>query len=311
MIDETAMDLPYVLTHARVDPILSKSFRNQQVSTTENLSGIYWPAEHFRLHTDPTFNAATFVQKQEILRHCSASLLTEAYYIEKGGMFATSRMSLLSETLQERMLYSLFASDEATHFYWISQFTDEKLLGDYRENPFLVLLEEVSRTESKPVLTYLLQVVLEGWGIRHYHDLAKDCASASLRTVFENILKDEARHHGSGIVLANLKEFSADNLDRLVAILQKFLAMVQCGPQSVIAQLERVIGPLDFRERVNCFAQCDSEAQTQGKLDTLVDCMRTVKQSDVIIARLRSSGSLRAFTAQECAAIAAPHEKVR
>ena len=78
------------------------------------------------------------------------------------------------------MLYSLFAADEAAHFHWIRAYAPAAAIADGPGNPFLRLLDELLRTEDAPTLCYLVQVVLEGWGIHHYHALAKASLDADL-----------------------------------------------------------------------------------------------------------------------------------
>src|SRR5262249_61466855 len=95
------------------------------------------------------------------------------------------------------------------------------------------------KKEDRTTLSYIVQVILEGWGISHYHALAKDCLDAGLTAVLENIIRDEGRHHASGLVLFKEHRHSPDNLKRLVDLLAEILLMVQAGPQMVVSQMVR------------------------------------------------------------------------
>ena len=81
-------------------------------------------------------------QQRALLTSASASLLHEAYFIEKLGLAFGAKMVLLSSTTEERMLYALFCADEARHLAAVSEHIDdpESLATS---NPFHALLSEV------------------------------------------------------------------------------------------------------------------------------------------------------------------------
>src|SRR5262249_55922436 len=116
-------------------------------------------------------------------------------------MYFASKMRLLSESAQERMLYSLFAADEAVHFNWISGFAPAESVKDFESNPFILPLDEALRKEDRVTLSYIVRVILEGWGVSHYHAPAKKRLDAGLAAVFENMIRDERRHHAGGLAL--------------------------------------------------------------------------------------------------------------
>jgi hypothetical protein len=249
------------------------------------------------------FTDASEEERDQILTGCSQNILAEAYYIEKSGMYFAAKMSLLAENTQERMLYSMFAADETTHFSWIAKYVSDNDAADYRHNPFLTLLSEVLQNEERTTLNYIIQVVLEGWGITHYHALAKGCLDAGLMEVFAQIIKDEGRHHGSGLILCNEREFSALQRKRMIEILKSFFVMVQVGPQMVVAQVERVKGHLSRAQKRKLFAELNCEVETARKIRTLKGLIQNTKCGAAIMAELERSGVLRPFTAQQCAAL--------
>ena len=67
-----------------------------------------WPAEHFQLERSRAFQNATPDQQSAIITRSSEALLEEALFIEQSGLAFGAKMSLLSETIEERMLYGLF-----------------------------------------------------------------------------------------------------------------------------------------------------------------------------------------------------------
>jgi hypothetical protein len=230
-------------------------------------------------------------------------VLAESYFIEKSGMVFAARMTLLAESAQERMLYSLFAADEAVHFNWIANYAASESVAGFVDNAFIRLLDEILQSADKPALTCIVQVVLEGWGISHYHALMRDCLDGDLRATFEKIIKDEARHHASGVILFNEQQPTANQQTAIIDTLRRLLLMVQIGPQAVVAQIERVQGHLSSVQREKVFAELDCERETAKKLDTLKSLIRSTAFANVILDALERQGAFRPYSAIECAAV--------
>ena len=262
----------------------------------------FWPESFFELDQVTIYRDSDEAEKRAILLGCSRSVLAEAYYIEKCGMYFASKMCLLSESAQERMLYSLFAADEAVHFNWISGFAHAESVKEFESSPFIRLLDEVLRKEDRTTLSYIVQVILEGWGISHYHALAKSCLDDGLAAVFENVIRDEGRHHAGGLALFNERRPGADILKRLTDLLEQLLLMVQAGPQMVVSQIDRVKGRLSQAQKARAFAELDCEGATLNRIKTLKSLIKTAAGAELILSELERKGSFRPYTASECAA---------
>jgi len=295
-----ARDLPEA--HA-LYPVLASALKGRSAPQTEAPADlVFWPASYFRLDQVSVYRDSDEAEKRAILLGCSRSVLAEAYYIEKCGMYFASKMCLLSESAQERMLYSLFAADEAVHFNWISGFASAESVKEFESNPFILLLDKVLRKGDRTTLCYMVQVILEGWGISHYHAMAKSCLDVGLAAVFENVIRDEARHHAGGLALFNERRQDVDSLKRLTDLLAQLLLMVQAGPQMVVSQIERVKGPLSQAQKARAFAELDCEGATSNKINTLKSLIKTAAGADIILSELERNGSFRPYTASECAA---------
>lgn len=259
----------------------------------------FWSAAHFDLDRVSLFRESSEAEQAGILKACSAHLLEESYYIEKSGLAFTAKMVLLSETTQERMLYGLFAADEATHLHQVESYlaAPPQAAG---ANPFLQLIAEIIETGGKPGLTYLIQVVLEGWGVGHYRAIAHDCRDESLGLTLKQIVKDEALHHGSGVMLFNRTPVSAADQGHIIEILVRLFSMVQAGPQSVIAALEGVKGHLSKAQRIKAFTEIGCQAQSARRIEILKSLM-TGGSSSPILRSLEAKGVFRPFTPEECA----------
>jgi len=257
----------------------------------------YWDASHFGLDRVAVFHTATPAEQRAILYRANLALLQEAYAIEKAGMGYMSRMALLAETTQERMLYTLFAADETSHFVQLSPFVHEK--PTLANNPFLQLLSEVLEGADKTVLLFVIQVVLEGWGLTHYRALAKDCRSVPLQLTLQGFLQDESRHHGTGVTLFNQAQMSPESHAGIVEILMQFLRMVQAGPQSVVEAIAHVKGHLSQEQKVQILAELDTETHSGTRLQTLRSLMRGDGAGE-IVQELDDRGAFRPLPAHQC-----------
>jgi len=227
-----------------------------------------------------------------VLARCANDRLSEALMVEKLGLASCAKMILLATTEEERMLYSMIASDEATHFFWLSHFIAEPL----PPSPFLSLLAETIESGTQTMLTMIVQVVLEGWGVEHYRSLAHDCANRELREVLKQIVIDEVRHHESGARLLARRETTLPERDAIVEILGKLLTMVRCGPQSVVA----AIAPRTRAEAVTWFEELDAENDSRRKLMLLRTLIAEANVEGVVEA-LDARGAFVPMTAEECA----------
>ena len=228
----------------------------------------------------------------DVLARCANERLSEALMVEQLGLASCAKMTLLATTAEERMLYSMIASDEATHFFWLSHFIAEPL----PPSPFLSLLADLIENGTQTMLTMIVQVVLEGWGVEHYRSLARDCASRELREVLKQIVIDEVRHHESGSRLMARREVTSAERDAIVEILAKLLAMVRCGPQSVVA----AIAPPTRAEAVRWFETLDAENDSRRKL-MLLRTLIAGANVEGVVETLDARGAFIPMTAEECA----------
>jgi hypothetical protein len=256
-----------------------------------------WDAIHFNLHNVKIFTDATPNEQAEILQLCSCGLLEESYFIEKAGMGYMAKMVLLAETTEERMLYALFCGDEASHFAQISQFllTPEPVENNF----FLRLLGDLIESQDKTVLLFVLQVVLEGWGLSHYRSLAKDCVNKDLSLMLHSFLQDESRHHATGVTLFDRICVTPSSQNTIIETLASFLQMVQVGPQSVVTAIEKVKGDLSRQQKVKIFAELDTETHSGSRLKLLRSLM-SHSHAEIILQQLDQRKSFHPFPPEKC-----------
>ncbi|MEB3356271.1 MAG: ferritin-like domain-containing protein [Synechococcales bacterium] len=260
----------------------------------------YWDTHYFGLDRVALFQDASPDEQRAILTLANQNLLEEAYFIEKAGMGYMSRMALLADSIEERMLYTLFAAEETTHFVQLSPFLANQPTGT--RSSFLQLLAELVESEDKSVLLFVIQVVLEGWGLTHYRQLAASCQDVPLAHLLRSFLQDESRHHGTGVTLFNQMSVSPASHAAIVEILAQFLQMVQVGPQGIVGAIAQVKGGLSYAQRLQIFEELDAPNHSGDRLRQLRTLMRGEGAGQIVQA-LEERGAFQPWMSAECAAV--------
>jgi len=294
-------DLPHLHQDDKLRRVLDSAIKsklgNPPDAQMSPLSS-YWNAAYFGLDRVQIFQDATLDQQTEILDCSACGLLEEAYFIEKAGVGYMAKMVSLAESTEERMLYALFSADEVTHLTQISRFLpNSEMVGT--DNAFLRLLEDLAETQDKAVLLFVLQVVLEGWGLTHYRSLAKNCRNVDFSAVLQSFLQDESRHHGTGVTLLDRTNVTKSSQQTIIEVLGLFLQMVQLGPQSVVAAIEKVKGDLSRQQKVEIFEQLDTENHSNSRLQLLRSLMRSPNMG-TIVEELEIRGVFQPLPAEKC-----------
>ena len=261
------LDLPSLDSTHKLNRILLATLEKKP-RLPESIDCAPWGADCFGLAYSPLFSESSTLEQQRILQLASQALLGESYAIEKAGVGYMAKMTLLAETTEERMLYSLFGADEATHLAQLTPFVVGIEMLD-EADPFLQLLESLLETADRSALMFVIQVVLEGWGLSHYRMLSKTCCHPALSELFRSFLQAEARHHGAGILLFDRGALSEKSRALIVETLAAFLQMVRMGPQRMVEAIAQVKGGLSRAQRIRLFTELDTETQSGMRLDLL------------------------------------------
>ncbi|MEH2150069.1 hypothetical protein [Nostoc sp.] len=149
------------------------------------------------------------------------------------------------------------------------------------------------------VLLFVLQVVLEGWGLSHYRRLAKECRYPVLAELFSSFLQSESRHHATGTTLFNQITVSALSQTTILDVLAQFLFMVQVGPQSLLAAIEQVKGHLTRSQKIQILQELDTETHSGTRLQILRSLMG-IKSTQSILQTLEERGAFEPLPAHQC-----------
>ena len=293
---------PLPMAH-RLRPIVATALARDGHAPTPSAAAAPWPASHFGLDKVTVYLAATPARRRRMLAGCAADVLTEAFFVEKLGIGFAAKMALLSQTSDERTVYALLGADEARHMAAVAAHLGERpdAAGTAPEDPFLTLLARAIDTGRRTTLAFLVQVVLEGWGIVHYCRLSRGAVDPALRATLAGIVKDEALHHGGGLAVLGRDGLSPADRRAAEAAVVPLLAMIRVGPQRVVARLDETLGPLGRRERTQVFAELDTERRTGEQLAVLRGFLG---RAPALVARLERLGLFLPLSPAQCATVA-------
>jgi hypothetical protein len=261
----------------------------------------YWEASHFGLDRVATFQEMNESAQEKTLTLLTQHYLSESSFIEKAGMSFNAKMILLSETFEEKALYSVFASDEVKHFFSIERYIAELPRDGYRENPFLAAIARAITHAEKDSLVLIIQRLLEGFGMSHYKWLEQGCRHPGFQAELTDLLHDEAYHHGSGVLLSQQPNFRPNPRD-LEDHIPDTLQLLQGWIHPVLSALDAASGGISVHEKTEVLESLGYEAQTREKL-TGMKRLLTTEQTTGFVSRLEERGLFREIPAAACAGL--------
>jgi hypothetical protein len=294
----TGFNLPALAPNHPSQRVLTASLNKLPHHPHSNAPTLFWDAHYFGLDQVCHFQTATPEQQTQILDLANRDLLEEIYWIEQAGVGYMAKMVLLAESREERLLYGLFAADEASHLAMIADFLGNNPM--FQGDSFLTYMGQLLESSDKVFLITLMQVVLEGWGLHHYRSLAKGCLDSKLAQVLQGFLDAEARHHALGVTSLEGHGIYADQSLREISIaLTHFLGMVQVGPQRLLGAIDLTLGYLSRADKIKILQELQTEYQSNHRLQLLRSLMvNTVPNS--ILQSLEEQGSFQAYPAEQC-----------
>lgn len=232
----------------------------------------FWDSEYFHLDKSTLFRGASKEQKRLILERCTQDLVSESYFVEKSAAAYCGKMMLLAETTEIAQVYSMIANEEAIHLQWITPYMDLEARHS-PEGPFLKFLSSLIETCDFNLLPYLVQIILEGWGLHHYKRLANGCLNDQLKSVFLAIVRDEALHHHAGEVIFDASKASPEQHLFIEDCLKTFADMVRMGPQQIVTAVDEVMGGISLKDKKRLLIDIGAEDAIAEKLNLLKELM--------------------------------------
>jgi hypothetical protein len=260
-----------------------------------------WPASLYTLHQSKLYASLNEATQQQIVRACNNFVLTESYFIEKAGLAYCAKMISLGETTEIRQMYGLIASDEAVHLSWLAPY----LTHSQRVNPQGKFIQHISGMIEQcdaNTLYFLIQTVLEGWGIAYYKTLGKACQWPSLQETLLNIVKDEAIHHNTGVALFDPRRLTKQHEVDILDGMKRYCDILRVGAQNIVACIEQYTGPLSLEALTALFSALEAEHSALVKLKVLTNIMRQ-PVTEKWLDELEADGYLKPYSPEECAKV--------
>jgi hypothetical protein len=252
---------------------------------------VCWGAERFALERTDSFRALSVSQKDDLLLRLTELNLSLSYFIEKSGHHYASKMIVSSDTCEEKTFYALVAGEEATHLrlFMNSMWFTPTLESHF--HPMLPILSEAIQWGSRDSLVFVVQVLLEGFGISHYGSLKDSCLDEDLKSSFQTILKDEAKHHGAGLILSKAIRLTPESEEQIFELSRKFIRSLESAHW--IPQAFTSIGkPLSVHETSQLFEQMRFKTVLEQRMERLREMFQKVNYQS-IFERLKIDGAFK------------------
>lgn len=279
--------------------ISSKTRLPRELSQLSETSIPLWSAEWWGLHDSRLYRGLNPEIQRKVLDACNRTILNEAYFIEKSGLAYSAKMVLLAESTDIAQLYAFIGADEARHLAWLEPYVAEAdKTRPYGE--FLAFLSKTIEEAPPRLLVYLVQIILEGWGLDHYKRLADGCEQIGLTEVFLNILKDEALHHKSGSLLFKPAALHSHDRELIREALQTYADMVRVGRWAVVMAVEHILGPLSMSEVKDLLIALKHPEDSLRKIKLLKSLMRQPGM-ETLVDEVEATGVFAPLGVQEAA----------
>jgi len=285
---KSLLDLEHHGKNEKLNRILDAYLKIQGRQKNFQEKNYYWGPEHYGLHLSSLFLKASIEQQSAILSKCSQNLIAESYFIEKSASAYCAKMMLLAKSIEVAQTYSMIANEEAIHLEWISPYMPVEKRHN-PEGPFLQFLSSLIETCEPNLLAYLVQVILEGWGVHHYKDLARNCIDPSLKSIFLDIVRDEALHHHTGIVVFDPECVTYSEQLFIEDCLKTYAKMVKAGPIALLSAIAEVLGELSKEDKSLLLEEIEADQEIQKKLNLLKKLMLQ-PEMEKIVQKLEDEG---------------------
>lgn len=264
--------LPALARTHKLHQVLISTLRKQPLLAVEAVNLPPLNAAFFGFERVPLFQSSTVLEKTQILHLACQALLNKVCLFEKVGVGYMATMTLLAETVEERMLYALFSSDQAKHLAQLKPLLshskgawDEGALT--AEAPFFERLESLLESADRLVLLFIVQIVLEGWGLSYYRKLSRHCCDPLLADLFCSFYQAQTKHHRAGLVSFDPASLSAENRGVIVETLMAFLQDIQKGPHWLVDAIATVKGELSRPQTLDILQALEAQRYSASRLD--------------------------------------------
>lgn len=257
----------------RLVSIAFKAHGVRETSDPVDKQRIYWKDSFYGLTQTKIWNSLEADAKSQVLQDQSNYLLGEAIEIENAGMLYAAKMNTLAQSQDERSFFCVMGFEEAKHLRLLSAFSGSPTTQN-SSSSFAQLIRQIVSDCDRRSSLFLIQILLEGWGLSYYQSLAEDCQNQNLRAVFNSIVQDETRHHSAGILLFD-KEASSKSDEAIVLGFNRILDMVRSGPDQLLKSILKFAPDTNGSQILEFMNEIGAKNATEFKLRKLKNFAET------------------------------------
>lgn len=257
--------------------------------------GLYWTEGFFSLDKSSLWKSLREEQKTRILIKMNEHLLREAYYIENAGMLYAAKMNIMAESQEERSFFSIMGFEEAEHLQSLTPFLTTSIKSTNVPS-FSKHIGKIIIEGDRPSNLFLIQILLEGWGLSYYQSLADHTHDSGMREVFARIIKDETRHHSAGVILLEQKQTEKNSF--LIDAFHELLNMVRVGPWTLIQEIKNEVQGLSSDHIKILIQELDAVKDTNQKLQKLKTLTEKSLGSE-LLDQFQKNGVWKSYTEEE------------
>lgn len=243
-----------------------------------------WGADFFGMEKAHVWNQLEKADQDSVLVKLSHSILREAYFIECAGMAYAAKMNLSALSKEERQFYCFVAEEEAKHLRMVESLSDFSRELDQVPS-FAQLIGQIIQDASRMEHLLLIQILLEGWGLYYYKSLSKGARQDQVVDVFKAILKDEIRHHSSGVLLfGHLSEqkIAPQEYTEFLSYLEQITLMIKIGPWTLCQEVFSKLEAVNYEMLKQFLVETKAVEQAKEKMAVITQLMEKVLPPEVL-----------------------------
>ncbi len=117
--------------------------------------------------------------------------------------------------------------------------------------------------------------------------------------VLQGFLRDESRHHGTGVLIFHRILLSSVSQNTIVETMVEFLLWMQKGQRRIVTAIEQVMGDLSHPQKIRVLEELDTRTQNRTRLKFMRSLMRN-PNSGTIVQQLEARGAFVPLPIDKC-----------
>jgi hypothetical protein len=208
---QTPMDIAWNFSYAidieKLRNLYSKAKQNQWDGETH----LDWSIEidpsqpivgedRFVFHQLPFFQRLSKTQRETFTAHATCQLLSQFLHGEQGALMTAAAVTHAAPDYEAKLYSASQTFDEARHVEVYDRYI-QKLGVVYPISPWLKETIDATLSSGSFAKTMIgMNMVVEGLALAAFHNMRKQASCPLLRSLTENVLRDESRHVAFGNV---------------------------------------------------------------------------------------------------------------